>query len=145
VINLSWPATRFFRGILPVGPGQLERLPAEVLASQEQPRKATLDRLIYAAAAARIADALSQDLLLSPLEAGLIPLPHQLYALSRAMFDDRIRYLLADEVGLGKTIEAGLVFRELKLRRLVKRAVVVAPKRLVPQWDYQRDMQRGTA
>jgi hypothetical protein len=112
----------------------VERLPAEALAAQEQPRKATLDRLIYAAAAARIADALTQDLLLAPLEAGVIPLPHQLYALSRAMSDDRIRYLLADEVGLGKTIEAGLVFRELKLRGLVQRVLVVAPKGLVPQW-----------
>ena len=60
-------------------------------------------------AAARIADALTQDVLLAPLEAGVIPLPHRLYALSRAMAGDRIRYLLADEVGLGKTIEAGLV------------------------------------
>src|SRR6476659_10060521 len=50
------------------------------------------------------------------------------------MGEDQIRYLLADEVGLGKTIEAGLVFRELKLRGLVKRALVVAPKGLVPQW-----------
>jgi hypothetical protein len=50
------------------------------------------------------------------------------------MSDDRIRYLLADEVGLAKTIEAGLVFRELKLRGLVKRVLVVAPKGLVPQW-----------
>ncbi len=64
----------------------------------------------------------------------MIPLPHQLYALSRAMPDDRIRYLLADEVGLGKTIEAGLVFRELKLRGLVKRVLVVAPKGIITQW-----------
>src|SRR5271165_5721063 len=112
----------------------VERLAADALAPQEQPRKATLDRLVYAAAAARIADALTQDLLLAPLEAGVIPLPHQLYALSRAMSDDRIRYLLADEVGLGKTIEAGLVFRELKLRGLVKRVLVVVPKGITTQW-----------
>src|SRR5271157_3546294 len=112
----------------------VERLAADILAPQEQPRKATLDRLVYAAAAARIADALTQDLLLAPLEAGVIPLPHQLYALSRAMSDDRIRYLLADEVGLGKTIEAGLVFRELKLRGLVNRVLVVAPKGIISQW-----------
>ena len=37
-------------------------------------------------------------------------------------------------VGLGKTIEAGLIFRELKLRGLVKRVLVVAPKGLVTQW-----------
>ena len=53
----------------------VERLAADALAPQEQPRKATLDRLVYAAAAARIADALTQDLLLAPLEAGVIPLP----------------------------------------------------------------------
>src|SRR5271165_822570 len=112
----------------------VERLAADALAPREQPRKATLDRLVYAAAAARIADALTQDVLLAPLEAGVIPLPHQLYALSRAVGDDQIRYLLADEVGLGKTIEAGLIFKELKLRGLVRRVLVVAPKGLVAQW-----------
>lgn len=45
----------------------------------------------------------------------MIPLPHQLVAISKAMSGDRVRYLFADEVGLGKTIEAGLVIRELKL------------------------------
>src|SRR5271165_4445873 len=112
----------------------VERLAADALAPQEQPRKTTLDRLVYAAAAARIADAMTQDVLLAPLESGVIPLPHQLYALSRAMSEDRIRYLLADEVGLGKTIEAGLVFRELKLRGLVKRVLVVVPKGITTQW-----------
>lgn len=88
----------------------------------------------YAAAAARIADALTQDVLLAPLEARFIPLPHQLRALSKALSGERVRYLLADEVGLGKTIEAGLIMRELKLRGLVKRTLVVAPKGLVTQW-----------
>ncbi len=64
----------------------------------------------------------------------VIPLPHQLHALSRAIAGDRIRYLLADEVGLGKTIEAGLIMRELKLRGLVRRTLVVVPKGLVTQW-----------
>jgi hypothetical protein len=39
----------------------------------------------YAVAAARIADVLTQDVLLAPLEAGVIPLPHQLHALTRAV------------------------------------------------------------
>lgn len=47
--------------------------------------------------------------------------PHRLYALNLAMTEERIRYLLADEVGLGKTIEAGLILRELKLRGMVRR------------------------
>jgi SNF2 family DNA or RNA helicase len=91
-------------------------------------------RLGYIAAAARVAAALSEDVLLAPIEAAVIPLPHQIRALSRAMAKSRIRYLLADEVGLGKTIEAGLILRELKLRGLVRRTLVVVPKGLVTQW-----------
>ena len=121
----------------------VERAPAESLASTP-PKKATgLDRITYAVAAARIADALTQDVLLAPLEAGVIPLPHQLHALTRAVTGDRVRYLLADEVGLGKTIEAGLIFRELKLRGLVKRVLVVAPKGLVTQWVQEMQTHFG--
>lgn len=93
-----------------------------------------LNETVYRASAARIIEGLSQDVLLAPLEAGVIPLPHQLEALKKAMSGDQVRYLFADEVGLGKTIEAGLVIRELKLRGLAKRILVVAPKGLVPQW-----------
>lgn len=90
--------------------------------------------IAYIATAARIADALTKDVLLAPIESSVIPLPHQIKALSKAVSSDRIRYLLADEVGLGKTIEAGLILRELKLRGLVRRILVVAPKGLVSQW-----------
>jgi len=90
--------------------------------------------IAYLSASARIADALNGDILLAPLSSSVIPLPHQLHALSRAISGDRIRYLLADEVGLGKTIEAGLILRELKLRGLVRRVLVVAPKGLTTQW-----------
>ena len=95
---------------------------------------ATPARVVYAAAAARIADSLAHDTLLAPIESTVIPLPHQIHALSRAIAGDRVRYLLADEVGLGKTIEAGLIMRELKLRGLVRRTLVVVPKGLVAQW-----------
>ena len=91
-------------------------------------------QIAYLAAASRVADALTQDLLLAPIESSVIPLPHQIRALYRAIANDRIRYLLADEVGLGKTIEAGLIMRELKLRGRVRRTLVVAPKGLVTQW-----------
>ena len=95
---------------------------------------ATLERLSFAAAAARIADALGRDDLVAPIEGSVLPLPHQLHALQRAMSGERVRYLLADEVGLGKTIEAGLILRELKIRGLVRRVLVVAPAGLVTQW-----------
>jgi SNF2 family DNA or RNA helicase len=80
-----------------------------------------------------VADALTQDAV-GAIEASVIPLPHQIRALSRAIANDRVRYLLADEVGLGKTIEAGFIMKELKLRGLVKRTLVIAPKGLVNQW-----------
>ncbi len=98
------------------------------------------DRVVYIAAAAKVAEALegtsSSDghVLLAPMESNVIPLPHQIHALSRAISGDRVRYLLADEVGLGKTIEAGLVIRELKLRGLVRRILIISPKGLATQW-----------
>lgn len=58
---------------------------------------------------------------LSSLSSGIIPLPHQLHVLDRALETRSIRYILADEVGLGKTIEAGMIIKELKTRGLFKR------------------------
>lgn len=98
-------------------------------------------RIAYLASAAKVAQALEGStadedsaVLLAPMESNVIPLPHQLHILSRAMSGDRVRYLLADEVGLGKTVEAGLIMRELKLRGLVRRTLVVVPKGLATQW-----------
>ena len=110
------------------------RLPVARLKPLESACIGSPDDIAYVAAAARVADAMSQDILLAPIESSVIPLPHQIQALSRAIANDRVRYLLADEVGLGKTIEAGLILRELKLRGLVKRTLVIAPKGLVTQW-----------
>jgi superfamily II DNA or RNA helicase len=116
------------------GRDSVVRIPASRLKSLESAGTGSPDDIAYVAAAARVADALTQDVLLAPIESSVIPLPHQIRALSRAIANDRIRYLLADEVGLGKTIEAGLIMRELKLRGLVKRTLVIAPKGLVSQW-----------
>lgn len=73
--------------------------------------------------------------LVSSVSSEVIPLPHQTYVLNRVMENQNIRYILADEVGLGKTIEAGLVIKELKARGLVKRVLVVCPTGLVTQWN----------
>lgn len=103
----------------------------------------TVEQILHATAAARLQDALEDNLLLAPIQSSVIPLPHQLYALNRAVGQDRIRYLLADEVGLGKTIEAGLVLRELKLRGRAKRILVIAPKGLVRQWQAEMRQHFG--
>lgn len=71
---------------------------------------------------------------LSALASGILPLPHQLHVLNRAMETNNIRYILADEVGLGKTIEAGMIIKELKSRGLARRVLVVCPTGLVTQW-----------
>lgn len=80
---------------------------------------------------------------LSSLSSGVIPLPHQLYVLNRALSNNNIRYVLADEVGLGKTIEAGMIIKELKVRGLVKRILVVCPKGLVTQWEQEMEEKFG--
>ncbi len=103
----------------------------------------SVEQILHATAAAKLLDALEDNLLLAPIQSSVVPLPHQLYALNRAISRDRIRYLLADEVGLGKTIEAGLVLRELKLRGRVKRILVVAPKGLVRQWQAEMRLHFG--
>jgi superfamily II DNA or RNA helicase len=105
--------------------------------------KPTVEHLLHTAAAAKLLDALEDNLLLAPIQSSVVPLPHQLYALNRAMSRDRIRYLLADEVGLGKTIEAGLILRELKLRGMARRILVVAPKGLVRQWQAEMRLHFG--
>lgn len=68
------------------------------------------------------------------------PLPHQLEAVYDYFIKlPRIRFLLADDPGAGKTIMAGLLIKELKIRGLVKRTIIVTPANLSFQW--QREMK----
>lgn len=60
--------------------------------------------------------------------------PHQLWVAERATRTDPVRWLLADEVGLGKTVEACLILNHLVQARRVERVVVVAPETLTVQW-----------
>jgi SNF2 family DNA or RNA helicase len=68
------------------------------------------------------------------------PLPHQLEAVyDYFLKQPRIRFLLADDPGAGKTIMAGLLLKELKIRGLVKRTLIVTPANLSFQW--QRELK----
>jgi SNF2 family DNA or RNA helicase len=68
------------------------------------------------------------------------PLPHQLEAVYEYFLaQPRIRFLLADDPGAGKTIMAGLLLKELKIRGLVRRTLIVTPANLLFQW--QREMK----
>jgi SNF2 family DNA or RNA helicase len=60
--------------------------------------------------------------------------PFQFKPLLRFLRADRPRLLIADEVGVGKTIEAGLILRELQTRQRVDNVLIVCPKALVPKW-----------
>ena len=60
--------------------------------------------------------------------------PHQLYVAERATAADPVRWLLADEVGLGKTIEACLILNRLVHTGTIERCLVVAPQSLTVQW-----------
>src|SRR6266571_9520784 len=63
------------------------------------------------------------------------PLPHQIDAVYGYILKlPRIRFLIADDPGAGKTIMAGLVIKELKLRNLAKRILIVVPGHLKDQW-----------
>lgn len=76
-------------------------------------------------------------LVLDPLWADgrpLTPFPHQTKVVQRATHGYPRSFLFCDEVGLGKTIEAGLAFRSLWLRGVVRRALIIAPRNLIRQW-----------
>jgi superfamily II DNA or RNA helicase len=63
------------------------------------------------------------------------PLPHQLDAVyTRLLSQPRIRYLIADDPGAGKTIMAGLLLKELKFRRLAEKILIITPANLTDQW-----------
>ena len=90
--------------------------------------------------AARLGLAYEYDPYFSLSIARVDPLPHQL----EAVYDyflrlPRIRFLLADDPGAGKTIMAGLLLKELKIRGLVKRTLIVTPANLSFQW--QRELK----
>jgi superfamily II DNA or RNA helicase len=108
----------------------------EVLSSelQEEARRISLAEIIFKSIAARVRDEISKQNLLAPLESNIIPLPHQILALEKVMSGAYMRFLMADEVGMGKTIETGLVLKELKLRGIVKRTLVIVPVSAMQQW-----------
>ena len=65
------------------------------------------------------------------------PLPHQIEAVWQVLKQTRIRFLIADDPGAGKTIMAGLIAKELKLRNQAKRILIVAPGHLITQWTQE--------
>ena len=79
------------------------------------------------------------DPLLAMNTSKIDPLPHQIEAVyGHVLKLPRIRFLIADDPGAGKTIMAGLIIKELKIRGLIKRILIVSPGHLKDQWRYLR-------
>jgi superfamily II DNA or RNA helicase len=128
-------SNRVYEPIL--GPEQLALLTAS---PAEEPFDGDARKFRLGIEAMRLGLAYEYDPYFSLSIARVDPLPHQL----EAVYDyflrlPRIRFLLADDPGAGKTIMAGLLIKELKIRGLVKRVLIVTPANLTFQW--QRELK----
>ena len=83
----------------------------------------------------RTATAADRKLFQAPFRAGIRLDSYQLLPLAKALELPRVNLLIADDVGLGKTVEAGLIVRELLLRRRIEMVVVAAPASMLLQWQ----------
>ncbi len=84
-----------------------------------------------------------EELLCLPLVRGLRKYEFQIKTALKVLRELRGRAILADEVGLGKTIEAGLVMKELMLRGLVKNTLILVPASLTEQWREEMQEKFG--
>lgn len=83
------------------------------------------------------------DLFQSPFRAGIDIKAYQLEPLRKALRLPRVNLFIADDVGLGKTIEAGLIMRELLMRQKVRRIVVAGPASVTLQWRDEMEARFG--
>src|SRR5450631_2336752 len=82
-------------------------------------------------------------LLQSPFRAGIRLDAYQLEPLRKALKLPRVNLFIADDVGLGKTIEAGLIARELLMRKKVREIVVACPPSMLLQWQDELEQRFG--
>lgn len=120
-----------------LSPEQLAQLEAT---PEKEPFDGDPSRFRIGVEAFRLGLAYEYDPYFSLSIARVDPLPHQLEAVYDYFLSmPRIRFLLADDPGAGKTIMAGLLLKELKIRGLVKRTLIITPASLSFQW--QREMK----
>ena len=112
-------------GLLETQPGQPEAI-----------RPADADKLRLLVESARVRLAYAYDRQFAVSLSGIRTLPHQIEAVYLKMLPQpRLRFLLADDPGAGKTIMAGLLIKELKLREAIERCLIVVPAPLTIQWQ----------
>ena len=125
----EWGA-RILRDVgLPRGPGELEFRP-----DPPQRYRAFLDAVRWSSLS-RVPGLTSDGPELTAPWLGAVAVePYQLWPVMKALEMPRVSLLLADDVGLGKTIQAGLVLTELMARRRIRRILIVTPASLQLQW-----------
>jgi hypothetical protein len=79
----------------------------------------------------------------APYRAGIEVKAYQLEPLRKALRMPRVNLFIADDVGLGKTIEAGLILREMLMRQKIKRVVISCPPSVVRQWQEEMESRFG--
>lgn len=79
----------------------------------------------------------------APYRAGIQVKAYQLEPLRKALLMPRVSLFIADDVGLGKTIEAGLILREMLMRQKIKRVVISSPPSVVRQWQEEMESRFG--
>jgi ATP-dependent helicase HepA len=110
--------------------------PAEILATGGSESQFLHDRRQAALSPLRALTSAAQGLT-SLLSAGIDFVPHQVAAVRRVLSDPIQRYLLADEVGLGKTIEAGLIIRQHLIDNPETEVLIATPSALCNQWRHE--------
>jgi len=99
-------------------------------------KPADAEKLRLLIESARIRLAYAHDRQFAVSLSGIRTLPHQIEAVYQAMLPQpRLRFLLADDPGAGKTIMAGLLIKELKLREAIERVLILCPAPLTIQWQ----------
>lgn len=118
--------TRIYLPVEKVSPGKLD-FPSTSQIGSPQDQKLMLD-------AFRLSMVNSTTPLRSLQYSRAIPVAYQLVPVAMALEQEPVRMMIADDVGLGKTVEAGLIIQELRYRGLAKKLLVICPASLREQW-----------
>ena len=116
------------------------RLPAVTAANWDDPQQ--LGAFLDAVRWGTVASADTRTLQ-APFRSGITIEEYQLEPVARALAMPRVNLLIADDVGLGKTIEAGLVVQEMLLRHRARRVIVVCPASLTLKWREEMEAKFG--
>jgi superfamily II DNA or RNA helicase len=124
-------------GVKTVQVADLEKLPAEPIDALLTGHIGSVERWGLRVQALYLRHAYRYDELSGLSSARIEPQLHQVYVAHRVLNKLAPRMILADEVGLGKTIEAGLILKELRARQVIDRVLVVCPASLQMQWHQE--------